>query len=98
MSASLFRLVLGVMGGASRLRPSPSPWCYWQRLSGLLLTQLIRRRYVVFYPVGQRCLATQKYELQSCTAAIWRNDLGFELRVEHGGELIESRLYATASS
>ena len=26
------------------------------------------------------------------TAAIWRNDFGLELRVEHGGELIESRL------
>ena len=25
------------------------------------------------------------------TAAIWRNDFGLELRVEHGGELIESR-------
>jgi len=28
----------------------------------------------------------------TCTAAIWRNDFGLELRVEHGGELIESRL------
>ena len=26
------------------------------------------------------------------TAAIWRNDFGLELRVEHGGELVESRL------
>jgi hypothetical protein len=26
------------------------------------------------------------------TAAIWRNDFGLELRVEHGGELIQSRL------
>jgi hypothetical protein len=26
------------------------------------------------------------------TAAIWRNDFGLELRVEHGGELIESGL------
>jgi len=26
------------------------------------------------------------------TAAIWRNDFGLELRVEHGDELIESRL------
>jgi hypothetical protein len=24
--------------------------------------------------------------------AIWRNDFGVELRVEHGGELVESRL------
>jgi hypothetical protein len=31
--------------------------------------------------------------LQSnCTAAIYRNDFGLELRVEHGGELVESRL------
>jgi hypothetical protein len=28
----------------------------------------------------------------NCTAAIWRNDFSLELRVEHGGELIESRL------
>jgi hypothetical protein len=28
----------------------------------------------------------------TCTAAIWRNDFGLELRVEHSGELIESRL------
>ena len=28
----------------------------------------------------------------NCTAAHWRNDFGLELRVEHGGELIESRL------
>ena len=26
------------------------------------------------------------------TAAIWRNDFGLELRVEHGGEFVESRL------
>ena len=26
------------------------------------------------------------------TAAVWRNDFGLELRVEHRGELIESRL------
>jgi hypothetical protein len=26
------------------------------------------------------------------TAAIWRNDFGLELRFEHGGELVESRL------
>jgi hypothetical protein len=26
------------------------------------------------------------------TAAIWRNDFGLELRVEYGGELIQSRL------
>ena len=26
------------------------------------------------------------------TAAIWRNDFGLELRVEHAGELVESRL------
>ena len=25
-------------------------------------------------------------------ASIWRNDFGLELRVDHGGELIESRL------
>ena len=28
----------------------------------------------------------------NCTAAIWRNDFWLELRVEHGGELIDSRL------
>jgi hypothetical protein len=28
----------------------------------------------------------------NCTAAIYRNDFGLELRGEHGGELIESRL------
>jgi hypothetical protein len=27
-----------------------------------------------------------------CTAGIWRNDFGLELRVEHAGELVESRL------
>ena len=27
-----------------------------------------------------------------CTAAIWRNDFGLELRVLHGDELVESRL------
>ena len=26
------------------------------------------------------------------TAAIWRNDFGLELRIDHGGELMESRL------
>jgi hypothetical protein len=26
------------------------------------------------------------------TAAIWRNDFGLELRIEHGDELLESRL------
>ena len=28
----------------------------------------------------------------NCTAAIWRNDFGLELRVLHGGKLLESRL------
>jgi hypothetical protein len=28
----------------------------------------------------------------NCTAAIWRNDFGLQRRVEHGGQLIESRL------
>jgi len=28
----------------------------------------------------------------NCTAAIWRNDFGLELRVLHGDELVESRL------
>jgi len=28
----------------------------------------------------------------NCTAATWRNDFGLELRVLHGGELIDSRL------
>jgi hypothetical protein len=35
---------------------------------------------------------TLRYIETNCTAAIWRNDFGLELRVEHGGELIESRL------
>jgi hypothetical protein len=28
----------------------------------------------------------------NCTAAIWRSDFGVELRILHGGELLESRL------
>jgi hypothetical protein len=28
----------------------------------------------------------------NCTAAIWRNDFGLELRVDNNGELVESRL------
>jgi hypothetical protein len=28
----------------------------------------------------------------TCTAAIWRNDFGLELRVENNGDLVESRL------
>ena len=35
---------------------------------------------------------TLRYIETNCTATIWRNDFGLELRVEHGGELIESRL------
>ena len=35
---------------------------------------------------------TLRYVETNSTAAIWRNDIGLELRVEHGGELIESRL------
>lgn len=35
---------------------------------------------------------TLRYVETNRTAAIWRNDFGLELRVEHGGELIESRL------
>ena len=35
---------------------------------------------------------TLRYVETNCTAAIWRNDFGLELRVEHGGELVESRL------
>jgi hypothetical protein len=35
---------------------------------------------------------TLRYVETNCTASIWRNDFGFELRVEHGGELVESRL------
>ena len=35
---------------------------------------------------------TLRYIETNCTASIWRNDFGPELRVEHGGELIESRL------
>jgi hypothetical protein len=28
----------------------------------------------------------------TCTAAVWETTFGVELRVEHGGQLIESRL------
>jgi hypothetical protein len=35
---------------------------------------------------------TLRYIQTNCTAAIWRNEFGLELRVGHGGELIESRL------
>jgi hypothetical protein len=39
-----------------------------------------------------RDLWTLRYVETNCTASIWRNDFGLEVRVEHGGELIESRL------
>jgi len=39
-----------------------------------------------------RDLWTLQGIMSTCTAAIWRNDFGLELRIEHGGELIESRL------
>ena len=35
---------------------------------------------------------TLRYIETNCTAAIWRNDFGLKLRVEHGRELIESCL------
>jgi hypothetical protein len=35
---------------------------------------------------------TLRYVETNCTATIWRDDFGLELRVLHGGELIESRL------
>ena len=35
---------------------------------------------------------TLRYIETNCTAAIWQNDFGLELRVEPRGELIESRL------
>lgn len=35
---------------------------------------------------------TLRYVETNCTARIFRNDFGLELRVEHAGELIESRL------
>src|SRR5262245_28350647 len=35
---------------------------------------------------------TLRYIETNCTAAIYRTTFGLELRVEHGGELIESRL------
>ena len=35
---------------------------------------------------------TLRYVETNCTAAIWRNNFRLELRVEHGGKLIESRL------
>jgi hypothetical protein len=39
-----------------------------------------------------RDVFTLRYIEANCTARIFRNDFGLELRVEHGGELIESRL------
>ena len=39
-----------------------------------------------------RDLWTLHWMQSNCTAAIWRNDFGLELRVLHGDELIESRL------
>ena len=39
-----------------------------------------------------RDLWTLRYVETNCTASIWRNDFGLELRVVHGGELIESHL------
>lgn len=39
-----------------------------------------------------RDLWTLHWSQSNCTAAIWRNDFGLELRVLHGDELIESRL------
>ena len=39
-----------------------------------------------------RDLWTLHWSTSNCTAAIWRNDFGLELRVLHGDELIESRL------
>jgi len=35
---------------------------------------------------------TLRYIETNCTAAIWRNDFGLELRVLHGDELVEWRL------
>src|SRR5262245_9725504 len=50
-------------------------------------------------PTGRSCRATYaragwtlRYIETNCTATIWRNDFGVEPRVEHRGELIESRL------
>jgi len=39
----------------------------------------------------RRNASTLRYIDANCTAPIWRNDFGLELRIEHGGELIESR-------
>jgi hypothetical protein len=39
-----------------------------------------------------RDLWTLHWSQSNCTAAIWRNEFGLELRVLHGDELIESRL------
>jgi hypothetical protein len=50
----------------------------------------LRRR--VRYDQHVRDVWTLRYIETNCTAAIWKNDFGLELRVEHGGELIESRL------
>ena len=35
---------------------------------------------------------TLRYIETNCTARIFRNDFGLELRVEYGGDLIESRV------
>lgn len=39
-----------------------------------------------------RDLWTLQGVMSKVTAAIWRNDFGLGLRVEHGDELVESRL------
>jgi len=38
-----------------------------------------------------RALWTLHGILSTMTAAIWRNDFGLELRIDHGGEWMESR-------
>jgi hypothetical protein len=49
-----------------------------------------RKRPATLEHVGD--LWTLNFAQSTCTAAIWRNDFGLELRVLHGDELVESRL------
>jgi len=72
------------------------------RVSGVRVFFVVAGLVVVRPPPGPRKrpptlehvrdLWTLRWMESNCTAAIWRNDFGLELRVLHGDELIESRL------
>jgi hypothetical protein len=72
------------------------------RVSGVRVFFVVAGLVVVRPPPGPRKrpptlehvrdLWTLHWMQSNCTAAIWRNDFGLELRVLHGDELIESRL------